>query len=299
MKKTLALLLVVVLLMACTLPINQGQDEIPTPIIIVVTAAPTATVIPPPADTPVPEPTATTVPSGTPLTQNGVTMILPDCLVALPSVAVVDAHLPADYPGPSETWPEHRAITFSVYPLSGVAFEPIVRIMPLATYPVVDTTPARQLADLQTLLATKPFTSSEQFPFLPVFYANQAFRLKINYLTFQNGQGVRFLTEYAQYYVPMNNYDLFYTFQGLTADGKYWISAVLPIIHSILPATADTIVVPDGGLLIPDWNSPTFDTDFAAYYSGMTTIMNGLANDSFIPSITCLDQFIQSLKIEN
>ena len=56
---------------------------------------------------------------------------------------------------------------------------------------------------------------------------------------FVSGIGVRFLTEYAQYFVPVNNHDLFYTYQGLTNDGQYWISVILPINHPDLPANAD------------------------------------------------------------
>ncbi|MEO8354588.1 MAG: hypothetical protein ABI621_01610 [Chloroflexota bacterium] len=39
-------------------------------------------------------------------------------------------------------------------------------------------------------------------------------------INFQNGRGIRFLTQYAQYPAPINNHELFYHFQGLTNDGK-------------------------------------------------------------------------------
>lgn len=296
MKKIIALLLVLVLLVACNLPINIGDGTSPTPIVIVVTSEPPATPIPSLA-------TATAFPAPTKVpvynTMEGVTALASECLVSYPLVDIVEAHLPADYPGPAEIWPEHRSIIFAGYPISGTFFDPIVRIMPIDTYPVVDTLPASRVSDLQNLLEAKPFTSTDQLPFLPVFYANQAFRLKMDYLSFQNGEGVRFLTEYAQYMVPMNNHDMFYTFQGMTSDGKYWISAIFPINHAILPASADSTSIPAGGRPIPDWNSPTFDTDFITYYDEMSIILNGLADDSFTPSITCLDEFIQSLKIED
>jgi len=212
-----------------------------------------------------------------------------------PLVDTVPAQLPE---GPGEVWPQHRVITLNGYPDQDKFFSAIIRVLPLESYPVVDNTPASLVTDLKNVLATKPSTSLVALPILPVFYANQAFRLKIDYLDFQNGSGVRFLTEYAQYYVPMDNHDLFYTFQGLTNGDKYWVSAILPVSHAILPDTAESTSVPAGGLPIPDWDSPTFDTDFATYYQGMSAIMNGQPDDSFTPSISCLDQLIQSLKIE-
>ena len=69
-----------------------------------------------------------------------------------------------------------------------------------------------------------------QLPTVPFFNAQQAFASNIQILSFQNGRGVRFLTEYAQYPVSANNQDLFYHFQGLTSDGAYYIIAILPIV---------------------------------------------------------------------
>ena len=299
MKRTFLLFILVFLLLACNLPLTSGGQETSAPVVVVVTSEPGAAeqvqpaATEPPALPPPAEVTAT--PQGYTTTLNGITMTIPNCLAVVPSVDVIAAQLPE---GPGEFWPQHRAITLSGYPDDGKFFQAVIRILPLDTYPVVDTLPASRVTELKNLLATKPYTSQESLPLLPVFNAAQAFRLKIDYLDFQNGSGVRFLTEYAQYYVPMNNHDMFYTFQGLSADEKYWISAILPVSHTVLPESADATTVPPGGLPIPDWNSPTFDTDFAAYYDGMNAILNGAADDSFTPSLSCLDQFIRSLKIE-
>ncbi|HEX9387675.1 MAG TPA: hypothetical protein VF918_15235, partial [Anaerolineales bacterium] len=71
-------------------------------------------------------------------------------------------------------------------------------------------------------------------------------------ISFQNGQGVRFLTEYAQYAASANNHDLFYHFQGLTRDGAYYIIAILPITVPVLAETSDGgAVLPSERYLIP------------------------------------------------
>ena len=70
------------------------------------------------------------------------------------------------------------------------------------------------------------------------------FHAQYQVFPFGSGGGIRYLTLYAQYYAPINNHDLFYTYQGLTNDGKYWVSAILPINNPILPDNGDN---PPGG----------------------------------------------------
>jgi hypothetical protein len=62
---------------------------------------------------------------------------------------------------------------------------------------------------------------------VPFFNAAQVFASNIKVISFQNGKGVRFLTEYAQHAASANNHNLFYYFQGLTGDGAYYIIAIL------------------------------------------------------------------------
>ena len=56
-------------------------------------------------------------------------------------------------------------------------------------------------------------------------------------IKFQVPEGVRFLTEYAQYPASANNQDLFYQFQGLSRDGAYYIVAIFPITVPVLAET--------------------------------------------------------------
>jgi hypothetical protein len=149
---------------------------------------------------------------------------------------------------------------------------------------------------LNTLLADKP-ANPDSIPFLPVFNAAQVFRARLGYLPFQNGEGVRFLTEYAQYYAPVNNYDLFYAYQGLTADGKYWISAIFPVNAPWLQETWNSTEVPVDGVAAPGMDSANLQADMDAYYVTMLDRLNTAQAESFTPSTLCLDHFIQSLNI--
>jgi hypothetical protein len=88
--------------------------------------------------------------------------------------------------------------------------------------------------------------------------------------------------------IPINNYELIYTYQGLTTDGKYYVAAVLPVTHPSLPA--------DGNVT---GNEPAeFNSDFPAYLVNVVDTLNPQAANSFTPDLTQLDAMMSSLEIK-
>ena len=61
-------------------------------------------------------------------------------------------------------------------------------------------------ADLQTLLQTQQ--AGETLPFLPLLNEVQAMHAQVQYLDFSNGKGIRYLTQFNQGPVPVNNNQL-------------------------------------------------------------------------------------------
>jgi len=306
MKKILPLIILLVFIVSCNLPFNPAEPAATgTPNIIVVTATPPAhipdVVTLSPVE-PTPGPVVTATPPGTPLTLSGISMRVPGCLPVSASLEFVPAQLYDPMGGPQEVFPAHRRVNFSGYPLSGTFFSPFMRVFPVAdfatAYALADEDySATTITQLQELLATRPPAVEGSLPFLVMAGAAQIFHTKMAYLDFVNGSGVRYLTSYGQYSVPYNNHDLFYTFQGLTADGKYWVSVIFPVNHPVLPPTYDSTAVPPGGMPIPSWDSPTYEEDMRTYYAAMQGIMTASADASFVPGLDCLDQYIQSLNI--
>ena len=133
-------------------------------------------------------------------------------------------------------------------------------------------------------------TSSTNITLLPAFNAGQVFYSQAAVIQFQNGRGIRYLTEYAQYTAPINNHDLFYTFQGLTADGQYWVSAILPVSNPMLPANGDN---PPTG---QSWED--FSNSYESYLADITAQLNAQGPGSFAPTITMLDVIINSIVIQ-
>ena len=133
-------------------------------------------------------------------------------------------------------------------------------------------------------------------PAIPFFNDQQVFASNVKVISFQNGQGVRFLTQYAQYSAPANNHDLFYEFQGVTRDGAYYIVAILPIRNPMLAETSDAgAPLPVGGVPYSYMIDP--NTDMQLYYRSVTDVLNATPADTFTPTLNQLDQLIQSMSI--
>jgi hypothetical protein len=304
MKKIALLALICLFLLGCSLPFTINWNNSPTPqletpvqIPATLTVDPIATEPPATAEAPIAMPV-----NGIELNLGGVYMVLPPCMAVNATGTIIPAAPYDENSGPMEYHPENRKITFQGYPISGSFFDPAttthggITIYPIAEFVAMNQLIATKVAEMQTLLAAQP-AAPDKIPLLPIFNASQIFSSNEKYLSFQNGQGIRFLTEYAQYYAPVNNHDLFYTFQGITTDGKYWVSVILPVNAAYLQASPDSISVPPGGLLAPQMGAPNFEADMAAYMVNMLNLLNTTPDASFIPGLDCLDQYIQSLHI--
>jgi hypothetical protein len=107
-------------------------------------------------------------------------------------------------------------------------------------------------------------------------------------LDFQSGKGVRFLTQYAQSFYPINNISMFYTFQGLSSDESWYVSAVLPVNHPMLPNSDQ----PPGG----DWEA--FASNYPVYIQEVQTALDSQDDGSFNPSLVILDEMLRSITLE-
>lgn len=298
MKKLLPLILLLpFLLVSCNLPITItiGNPATATP------EMPATTEAVQPTEAALPEqPLATATPEivGQSLNLGGVSLIVPACLASSASGVII----PEENPGADSPVfmfnPEYRKITLENYLLADTFWQPMVQVYPVQRFIELVPNINDTVNQMHALLAQKPAVPATSIPLLPIEGAAQVFRAQVEYYNFQNGQGVGFLTLYAQYYAPANNHDIFYTYQGLTDDGRYWVSAIFPINASYLQPTYDNFTVPADGIAAPqDVTSPTFSDDMDAYYVQMIAKLNATSQDAFLPTITCMKQLVQTLNI--
>jgi hypothetical protein len=194
---------------------------------------------------------------------------------------------------PWEIAPTHLRFTLTGYPLQGKFFEPQIFIYPASDYAQVNSVASEQIERLKKALSGSPLLK-ETIPNVPFFNAAHIIAADIQLSKFQNGGGVRELTQYDQYPAPINNHELFYHFEGLTSDGQYYVLAILPVTAPILAEDEKAeSSVPAGGIPIPANTGPN-----DVYYFSVTEKLNSLAPDAFTPSIATLDALIQSILVK-
>ena len=183
----------------------------------------------------------------------------------------------------------HYEFHFQGYALAPTFHDPRIYIYPIADLIAQFEYSQDTVTALQQVLANRPALPAGNLPFLPSFNAAQLFRTQITFVDFQAGSGIRYLTQYGQAAAPINNQDLFYTFQGITADNQYYVAAILPVAHPSL--SPDGSQVPGG-----DWAA--FSEGFMEYAADVQVQLQGQDPSTFIPGLIMLDTMIQTILIE-
>lgn len=193
--------------------------------------------------------------------------------------------------------PGHTQLKLEGYVLQGKSQEPQIFVYPALGYAEMVPGAFESIHRLDNILYSPggPMINDE-LPAVPFFNAKQAFASNSQLVSFQNGQGVRFLTEYGQYAVSANNHELFYHFEGITRDGAYYIVAIFPITAPVLAETSDGgAALPPGGIPYSYFADP--NADMQAYYTAVTDLLNSTSPDAFTPTIGQLDLLIQSMRV--
>lgn len=190
-------------------------------------------------------------------------------------------------------WPEHVRFTFAsadgfgdISPSSmGPFVHPQIMVFPAETFGTMSDFAQQEIEKLQVLLKTRPSASEDPLPLLPLINAAQVFHTQVEYLDFQNGSGVRYITQYSQDIFPILNQSIFYTFQGLTEDGSYYVVAAFPIDAEGLPDEP----------LIEDWAA--FSAGYVDYLKETTGQLDALSAGQFEPHLDRLDAIVQSMVV--
>lgn len=235
-----------------------------------------------------PGPTATSAPAVTavPPTDDSLNISLDTSGMATGLQTETVTAVPPDNAPYWEVLPEYTRLTLEDYPISNHLMQPQIFIYPVEELRTVNEGTGQIVASLQTLIQSPQEITP--MPFLPLFNATQVMHAHLQYLDFQNGQGLRYLTTFAQGIAPINNYELIYTYQGLTSDGKYYVVAVLPVGHPSLPEDAN----------VTGNEPPEFTSDFPAYLANVVSTLNPQAGNTFTPDLTQLDAMMSSLEVK-
>jgi len=207
-------------------------------------------------------------------------------------------HLPEIPEGPSY-WlaiPEHIRITFADPGLSpsrrpmgfNLATEAQILVFPLAELVDINPLVQTQIETLRNLLAERGTVPAGELPLLPLTNSAQVFNAQDQYLVSGHIQGLRFISQHSQDPHPiMLSQELFYTFQGITDDGAYYVAAFFPLTTAVLPNKIE----------VEDWDA--FHANYDTYLSETTAILDQLLPIEFTPDLTLLDSVVTSLRVES
>ncbi|MFN8420659.1 MAG: hypothetical protein U0528_15665 [Anaerolineae bacterium] len=141
----------------------------------------------------------------------------------------------------------------------------------------------QQLLRARRDLAEYAASTANPLPFLPAVAAGQTIRARVRYLGTAAVSGISYVTAYQQAAEPLVQRDYLYTFQGISADGRYYISVVFRVSPESFPTTIPT-----------DFDYQTFLSNLPAYLSESTAQLNSAAPESFAPALPLIDDLVQS-----
>jgi hypothetical protein len=119
----------------------------------------------------------------------------------------------------------------------------------------------------------------------------QAFFINEIVISFNGGQGVRFITHYNERLNPIDNSTIFYTFQGLTDDGMYWVAVTLPVSNPILPDDVDFPPPPEGN------TDESWFQNYDSYVNDVKDALEAQTASSFFPTLESLDSLVRSITV--
>jgi hypothetical protein len=155
------------------------------------------------------------------------------------------------------------------------------------------------LSNLQQMLRDIKFSENGKIPFMPFYDATQVFNAKIKHVSFKNGKGFCFLTQFDQDINLINNDGITYYCQGITSDEGNYIFAVFPVEVSFLPKSYYTnefegYKTPTKGFIETDKELKQYEN----YVAKTTKRLENLPDDKYEPNLKYYEEIISSLKIE-
>jgi len=243
-----------------------------------------------------PVPTQPAVVSGTQFSKFGVTFNYDPSLATGIDAALVPAVTGGELPF-FMIAPQHAAFTFTGYLVQ--TYGPQIQVFSPEAYASRAQVLKDQLAEIQTNLAQRPDLDQKYKlfiemagpgaptgvpPVVPAINAQIVVAAKKGYIDFSNGSGMRFVYWATQAFMPVDPNFLFYTFEGLTADGKHFVTVTFPVHAAV------TVALP----------TPPFDAtpaDMDKYNEAVAQAIEAADPGAFTPSLALLDAVAQSLQI--
>lgn len=164
----------------------------------------------------------------------------------------------------------------------------VYRIEDLADFPFL----TEQADALAALLAERPdltafqtveaVESNRQLPFIPVLPHGQLIRARVQYVETDDVAGIAYITYSNAAREPFLSNQFSYTFQGLSADGAYYVSASMRLETGLFPSE------------VTNFDPVAFEREWPAYLAESVAALNGASPEDFEPALGVLDGLVQT-----
>jgi hypothetical protein len=224
-------------------------------------------------------------PDGEIASSGGISFLIPNGMASdATAAATTEVELPYINPGGGDM-PQHTKFTLNNYAVkSETMLTPTVIVFKADEFAQYSEMTTAMVSDLHNM----QYTDGQP---VPQSLASTTLMAQVHGVNFQNGKGIRYLTQIQQAPLPINNHDMFYYYQGITNDGLYYVEVILPVQVPFLASdnTPNTAVPADG--------IPFNMENLGEYYNTVTQKLNATDTFSFTPYLDHIDSLIQSMQI--
>lgn len=157
----------------------------------------------------------------------------------------------------------------------------------------------QQLERLRQLLADRPDPSTlgsidddaiTRMPYLPIEEAAQAIAARIQYVDTPELAGLSYVTGFRQDTFPFARNDLWYTFQGLSTDGRWYVAVAWSLRAEGFPARVSNAEARRAGRNARTWRR---------YIERTVATLDAAQPTGFRPSLDTLDALVRSIDFDS
>lgn len=187
---------------------------------------------------------------------------------------------------------EHSKARIAVYPLDG--FDDAYAINSNMVKVITD-----DIAGLRKVLKDPSFRLRGQIPHLEFADASDDIYAKVRDFDFPNGSGIIFVTHWSFENDMISNAHLVYRFEGITTDGKFYVTAETPVSVAFLPDESPNEFEGYTYENLYGSNSNSQDTEarIEKYRNTISTGLEKLNSNDYSPNLEKLEAIIASLRI--
>lgn len=227
------------------------------------------------------------------ITGGGISFLLPETVATGATAEEVEAVPLSDDMLSGDAMPAHTRIAFEGYEVGESFTVPELRVFntaDFADFASADSSMSfpTELEALKRILAERPELYQEPYlPMLPIINAGQIFHGREQYIDFEGGSGILYLTAYAHDVSPLTEGQVWLTFQGLSDDEQTYITGAFPVNTNYLLTE-----------IAEDFDYEAFSAGYEDYIISIRSGLNDQISDVFEPSLTALAAMFASITVE-